>query len=146
MNNEIAAALPVPAARTSLARHARTGARVLLGLCFFVFGLDGFLHFVPQPAEPPSQGAMELGVAMMKSGYLFQLVKGTEVLCGALLLANRFVPLALVILAPVVVNIVAFNVFLAPMGIPMVAVILAIHVYLAWTHRDAYRPLLVARA
>ena len=64
---------------------ATTAARILLGLVFFVFGLDGFLHFVPQPTTPPPEGAMALGIAFMKSGYLFQLIKGTEVLVGALL-------------------------------------------------------------
>src|SRR5262245_61920094 len=71
-------------------------ARILLGLVFFVCGLDGFLHFLPQPTEPPPEAAMSLAIALFKSGYLFQLIKGTEVVVGALLLANRFVPLALV--------------------------------------------------
>jgi hypothetical protein len=142
----IAAPVHAVPARASFARHLPTAARCLLGLAFFVFGLDGFLHFIPQPAEAPSEGAMALGLAMMKSGYLFQLVKGTEVVAGVLLLANRFVPLALTILAPVIVNIVAFNLFLAPAGVPIVAVILALEVYLAWSYRDLFRPMLAARA
>lgn len=138
-----AAAPPAPRAT---ARWGVVVARVLLGLLFFVFGLEGFFHFMPQPAPdsiPP--GAAALGGAMAASGYLFQLVKGTEVAVGALLLANRFVPLALTILAPVVVNILAFHVFLAPAGIGPGLVALGLGVFLAWSYRDAYRPLLRAR-
>ena len=122
-------------------------ARVLLGLMFFVFGLNGFLFFIPQP--PPDQmpaALVEFSTAMMKTGFLFQLVKGTEVVMGLLLLLNRFVPLALVILAPVIVNIVAVHVFLAPSGTIMAVVILALELYLAWAYRSAFRPLLAARS
>jgi uncharacterized membrane protein YphA (DoxX/SURF4 family) len=130
----------------AIARHGATGARVLLGLVFFAFGLDGFLHFVPQPdpsTMPP--GSVALASAFMASGYMFPLIKGTEVIVGALLLANRFVPMALVLLAPVIVNIVLFHAFLAPAGIAMAIVLVALQLFLAWTHRGAYRPLLTAR-
>lgn len=128
----------------SLLSWAPTVARLLLGLVFLVFGLDGFLHFVPQPTTPPPAGAMELGIAMLKSGYLFQLIKGTEVVVGAMLLANRFVPLALALIAPVVVNIVAFHAFLAPEGLTIAVGVLALEVYLAWSYRAVYRPMLRA--
>jgi hypothetical protein len=141
----VAPALPTVTAPRSIARHAATGARVLLGLVFFVFGLDGFLHFVPQPTEPPSEGAMALAVAMLRSGYMFPLIKGTEVAVGALLLANRFVPLALVVIAPVIVNIFAFHAFLAPSGVVLASVLVALEIALAWAHRSAFRPLLTAR-
>lgn len=121
-------------------------ARVLLGLMFFVFGLNGFLNFIPPPKEGIPEGAMALSVAMMKTGYLLQFVKGTEVLCGLLLLLNRFVPLALVVLMPIILNILAFHAFLAPSGVPMAIVILALALYLAWAYRAAYRPILAAKA
>lgn len=127
-------------------KHLPTIARVLLGLMFFVFGLNGFLNFIPPPKDGIPEGAMALSIAMMKSGYLMQLVKGTEVVVGLLLLVNRFVPLALVVLAPVIVNIVAFHVFLAPTGLVMTGVIVALHLYLAWTYRHVYRPMLASRA
>jgi hypothetical protein len=141
----VAPAVSTVTAPRSIGRHAATGARVLLGLVFFVFGLDGFLHFVPQPTEPPSEGAMALAVAMMRTGYMFPLIKGTEVAVGALLLANRFVPLALVVIAPVIVNIFAFHAFLAPSGVVLASVLVALEIALAWAHRSAYRPLLTAR-
>lgn len=131
---------PVPM-KTIATRIATLLSRVLLGLVFFVFGLDGFFHFVPQPTSGIPAGAMAFGGALMSTGYMFPLIKGTEVLVGAMLLANRFVPLALVILAPVVVNIVAFHFFLAPAGLALPIVIAIVQSYLAWTHRAAYKPL-----
>jgi uncharacterized membrane protein YphA (DoxX/SURF4 family) len=121
-------------------------ARIVLGLAFFVFGLNGFINFIPPPPDAIPKAAMDFSMAMINTGYLLQLVKGTEVLVGALLLMNRFVPLALVIIAPVIVNIVAFHAFLAPSGmvIPIVLVVAAL--YLAWVHRHAFKPLLQARS
>jgi hypothetical protein len=139
------ATLPLQTAPRSIARHAVTAARVLLGLVFFVCGLDGFLHFLPQPTQPPSEGAMGFAVALIKSGYMFPLIKGTEVAVGALLLANRFVPLALVVIAPVIVNIFAFHAFLAPSGLALAGALVALEIALAVAHRSAYRPLLAAR-
>src|ERR1041384_1295457 len=114
MTIQALAATTTPVTTRSIARYAVPCARFLLGLVFFVSGLDGFLHFLPQPSEPPSEAAMSFAVALMKSGYMFPLIKGVELVVGALLLANRLVPLALVLLAPVLVNIVAFHAFLAP--------------------------------
>lgn len=121
-----------------------TAAHILLGLVFFVFGLNFFLHFLPEPQITGQAGAFFGG--MMASGYLLQLVHATEVVAGAALLARRFVPLALTVLAPIVVNIVAFHAFLMPpatMGVPLV--VLALEVFLAWTYRSAFRSMLRAR-
>ena len=140
---------PVAAQASKPLRVARVllhVARILLGAVFFVFGLDGFLHFIPAPTAPIPEGALAFGMAMMKTGYLFQLIKGTELLAGALLLANRFVPLALVLLAPVLVNIVAFHAFLAPSGLAIPIVLVGLEIYLAWRYRGAYRAMLAARA
>jgi uncharacterized membrane protein YphA (DoxX/SURF4 family) len=142
----ISPALTVSTSPRSIARYIAPTARILMGLVFFVCGLDGFLHFLPQPTEPPSEGAMSLAIALMKSGYLFPLIKGTEVTVGALLLANRLVPLALVLIAPVIVNIFAFHAFLAPSGLVLASVLVALELGLAWTHRSAYRPLFASRA
>lgn len=128
-------------------RWAQSVSRILLGLAFFVFGADGFLHFIPAPAPssiPPA--ALSFGSALAASGYLFQLIKGTEVVVGALLLLNRCVPLALVMLAPVTVNIVLFHLFLAPDGTGLALVITALHLFLAWTYRDAFVSLFRAPA
>jgi hypothetical protein len=143
----LAASIPeAPRWTRSIGRYAGTGARVLLGLVFFTFGLDGFLHFVPQPDPstlPP--GCVAFAGALMATGYMFPLIKGTEVIVGALLLANRFVPLALALLAPVMANIVLFHAFLAPSGVALPIMLVALQLFLAWTHRRAYGPMLVAR-
>jgi uncharacterized membrane protein YphA (DoxX/SURF4 family) len=140
-----AVAPTAPTARRSITRYIAPTARILLGLVFFLSGLDGFLHFIPQPTELPPEGAMSLGMALMKSGYMFPLIKGTEVIAGLLLLSNRWVPLALTLLAPVLVNILAFHLFLAPAGLAIPGVFLAAELYLAWSYRDAYAPMLRAR-
>lgn len=125
-------------------RHAPTAARVLLGLIFFVFGLNGFLNFMPVPPPPPAGGAF-LG-ALAATGYMFPLIKGTEVVAGALLLGNRFVPLALTLLAPVIVNIVAYHLVLAPGNYPMLVALLGLEVFLAWSYRQNFRGVLTAKA
>jgi hypothetical protein len=118
--------------------------RVLMGLIFAFFGLNGFLNFLPQMAMP--EPAINFLGAMVKTGYLIQLTMGTQLIVGLLLLTNRFVPLALALIAPVVVNIVAFHIFLAPSGLPLALVVLVLEVYLAWAYRNAFRPMLAMRA
>ncbi len=117
--------------------------RTILGLIFFVFGLNGFLHFLPTP--PLEGGAAQLMGAFAASGYMFPLIKGTEVLAGLALLSNRFTALALVALAPITVNILAFHLALAPAGMGLTALVLGLHLGSAWQLRNVYRPLLRAQ-
>lgn len=123
---------------------AKTAVRLALGAIFTVFGLNGFLHFLPMPA-PSGLAAVFMG-GLGATGYFFPLLKGTEVIAGLLLLSNRFVPLALTVLAPIVVNIVAFHAFLAPSGLPLPLVVVALGVYLAYTERAVFAPVLRARS
>jgi len=88
--------------------------RFLLGLIFLVFGLNGFLHFISMP--PPSGVAGQFLGAMFGSNYLL-VVSGLQVISGALLLINRYVPLALTILGPIIVNILLFHCLMNPAGI-----------------------------
>jgi hypothetical protein len=126
----------------SISRLAPSASRILLGLIFFVFGLNGFLQFIPQPPMPERVGAF-FG-ALAATGYMFPLIKGVEVIAGALLLSNRFVPLALAILAPNVVNIVLFHAVLAPGGLLIALFVLALELFTAWSYRDAYASMLRA--
>jgi putative oxidoreductase len=119
-------------------------ARLVLGLIFLVFGLNGFFHFLPQP--PMSGPPADFFGALLATGYLFPLLKGTEVIAGALLLSGRLVPLALTVLAPIVVNIVGFHLFLAPSGLPLALLVVALGVFLAWSYRSAYSGVLNANA
>jgi len=95
-------------------------ARILLGLVFLVFGLNGFLNFL-------SMGPMPTGLAGQFMGALFLshyywVVAVLQIAGGLLLLANRFVPLALVLLGPVTVNIICYHVFLHHSGAGLAAV------------------------
>lgn len=106
-------------------------ARILLGLIFFVFGLNGFLNFIPVPPNlPEKQQAFMNG--LMATGYFFPFLKGTEVACGFLLLTGAFVPLALVVLAPIILNILLVHIFMSPEGLPMALVICALEIYLSF--------------
>ena len=105
-------------------------ARVLLGLIFFVFGLNGFFHFIPMQPMPDAAGTYFAGLSA--SGYSLPLLAGTQTICGALLLIGAFVPLAIVALAPVIINIFLFHVFLAPSGLPIAIVVGALEIYLAF--------------
>src|SRR5438874_728471 len=87
-------------------------ARVLVGLPFFVFGLDHFLHFLSMPAAPDfPDNAMKYVAALQGTGYM-DVIKVLEVAGGALLLSGRFVPLGITLLTPVAVNILLFEIFL----------------------------------
>jgi hypothetical protein len=98
--------------------------RFLLGLIFTVFGLNGFLHFIPMP--PPSGVAGQFLGAMFVSKYLL-VVSGFQVISGVLLLVNRYVPLALTILGPIIVNILLFHGLMNPAGVG-----LAVFVSILW--------------
>ena len=123
-------------------KTAATIARYLAGLIFLVFGLNGFLHFIPFP--PPSGVAGQFMGALFASHYV-TFIFALQILAAVLLLANRFVPLALAILAPVIVNILAFHALMAPAGLP-----LALFVAILWTLifvdvRTAFVPLFQPR-
>lgn len=117
-------------------------ARILLGLAFVVFGLDFFLHFMPHPAM--SADAMAFSGALF-AGKVFSVTKSVEVVAGLALLGNRFVPLALTLLAPIEIGILIFHVVYAPSGLPLIVVLIALTVYLAWSYRSAFAPMLRAR-
>jgi uncharacterized membrane protein YphA (DoxX/SURF4 family) len=139
--------MPITNARSTnvAVRYLPAVVRILLGLAYLVFGLNGFLNFIPQPTTPMPEGAVAFATALMKSGYMMQLIAVTHLVVGALLLSNRFVPLALALIAPFTVNSILFHLFLEPSGRPMAAIFLALELYLVWVYRDAYRALLTAR-
>ena len=117
-------------------------ARLLLGLIFTVFGLNGFFSFIPVP-EPTPAGGEFLG-ALVKSGYLMTLIKSLEVVGGLLLLAGRYVPLTLTVLAPITINIVLYHVFLDPgaEGMAMPVLMIVLHLFLAYCYRNSFQEVL----
>lgn len=118
--------------------------RTVFGLGFTIFGLNGFFHFLPLP--PPEGEAAKFIDALVGSGYFYQFLKGTELVCGLLLLSGYFVPLALVVLAPVLLNIVLFHLFLDPAGLPTGIILTAIEVYLAWAYGGSFKGVLTVKA
>jgi putative oxidoreductase len=121
-----------------------TVARYLLGLAFVVFSLNYFVPFLPQPSTPPPAEAGAFLAAFVGSHFL-ALVKAIELACGLLLLANRLVPLALTLLAPILVGITAFHVLLEPSGLPIPVVLVGLELVLAWAYRAAFAPMLRVR-
>ena len=116
--------------------------RLLLGLMFLVFGLNGFLNFIPAPS--PSGTAGQFLGAMFVSHYVV-VVFALQIIAGVLLLANRFVVAALTILAPLLVNIVLFHAFMAPAGFAPAVIAIALWSILIARERAAFRPLLATK-
>jgi uncharacterized membrane protein YphA (DoxX/SURF4 family) len=108
-------------------------ARLLLGLIFVVFGLNGFLHFIPMP--PPAGVAGQFFGAIFASHY-WVVIFGLQVIGGLLLLINRFVALALVLLAPVIVNIFFFHALMASAGLPLAIVVVILWAIVALRNKQ----------
>jgi uncharacterized membrane protein YphA (DoxX/SURF4 family) len=121
---------------------ASTIARVLLGLIFATFGSNGFLNFIHMP--PPTGLAGQFLGVLFVTHYLV-LVFLLQLLACALLLANRFVPLALALLAPVIVNILLFHCLMAPEGLPLACATVLLWAIVFYTKRSAFAGLFAAR-
>ena len=119
-------------------------ARYLLGLILLVFGLNKFINFMPAPELPPD--ATTFFGALMNSGYLMYVVGLVEVVVGLLLVVNKYVPLALILYAPITLNIILFHLFLAPAAILFGVIVLILHVFLFYAYRAKYLPLLADSA
>lgn len=138
------AALEKPESR-GLTRFLPATGRILLGLPMVIFGLNGFFNFIPPPAEPLAPGAEAFSLALIATGYMMPLIGATQLISGVLLVLNRFVPLALVLLAPFFVNSIAFHAVLERTGLVPALVFFALELALAWHYRRAYAPLFIAR-
>jgi putative oxidoreductase len=128
---------------STIVQKLPTVTRIAMALAFTVFGANQLLNFLPQP--PLSGPPAEFFGALFATGYMLPLIALTQIVAGVMLLSGRFVPIALTLLAPVLVNILAFHVFLAQGGYALPALLLAAELYLAWTYRDAFAPMLQAR-
>lgn len=121
-----------------------TLSRWLLGFVFIAAAVNHFPQFIKDPPMPPA--AVALHRALTASGYIFQIVVAVEVIAGGLLLLGVLVPFALILLAPVIVNIFCFHLFLAPGGLPVAIVLAALEIIVTWHYREAFAPLFEARA
>ena len=118
-------------------------ARILLGLIFLFFGLNIFFHFLPAVELPGMAGAYIH--ALVQSHYIF-VIAAVQVVAGALLLVNRFVPLALALLAPLLVNILTFHIAMQPSGLPPGVFCTILWIILGWRYRAFFAPLLTRKA
>jgi putative oxidoreductase len=118
-------------------------ARILLGLVFVIFGLNGFLNFIKGPL--PSGVAGQFLGALMQSHFVF-VISAVELAGGALLLANRYVPLALVLLGPVIVNIFFYHLLMDRSGLIIAIVVIILWGLIALRHRQYFSGLFVQRA
>jgi uncharacterized membrane protein YphA (DoxX/SURF4 family) len=118
-------------------------ARILLALAFVVFGLNGFLHFIPAPPPPGVAGQFEAALA---ATHYFHFVYAIQLISGILFLVNRFVPLALTLIAPVIVNILLFHIFMAPASIGPGALTAVCWFILFARHRTAFAGIFEARS
>ena len=113
--------------------------RTLMGL-LFLFSSITYLFKLITPPEPT--GAMKVfSAGLQASVYLLPTVKVVELLCGAAFLLGRFVPLAAVLIAPIIVNIVLVHAFLGPEGLPLALLLVLANAFLAYSYRDRYKPL-----
>ncbi len=118
-------------------------ARILLGLTFLVFGLNGFLYFIPAPPLTGAAGAFS--GALLASHYSI-LVFGVQVIAGVLLLTNQFVPLASALLAPVIANILVFHITMLPSGLPPALFVTLLWIIVALQLRAHFAPLFARKA
>lgn len=114
---------------------ASTIARYLLAIIFVVFGLNGFLHFIPMPMPPGVAGQFFTALAV---SHYFAVVFLLEFLAGLLLATGRYVPLALATLAPIVINIVCYHAFMQPSGLPMALIVSVLWLLAAVNVRSAF--------
>jgi putative oxidoreductase len=124
-------------------RIASTIARILLGLMFTVFGLNGFLHFIP---APPVEGPILQFMTVLFETHFYVLIFGVQLIGGVLLLINQYVPLALVALAAVLANIFTFHITMQPAGIGPGIVALILWILTAIPVRANLLPLLQRKA
>jgi uncharacterized membrane protein YphA (DoxX/SURF4 family) len=118
-------------------------ARILLGVVFFVFGLNGFLNFIPMGPLPTGL-AGQFVTSLMQSHYVL-FVSALQVIGGALLLINRYVPLGLTILAPVIVNILLFHILMNHTGLGLAIVVAILWCIVAYRERQYFSGLFVQK-
>ena len=123
-------------------RTAYVIARYVAGVIFLVFGLNGYLNFIPPP--PPGGIAGQFMGALYASHYLW-VIFAFQVIAGVLLLVNRYVPLAVAVLAPVIVNILSFHALMAPSGFPLALVVSVLWALIFVSARPAFAGLFQSR-
>jgi uncharacterized membrane protein YphA (DoxX/SURF4 family) len=121
-----------------------TTARIVFGLAFLIFGLNGFFNFMPTPAPSAQMG--ELLGAFAKTGYFFPMIKSIETICALLILSNFLVPLAVVLIAPILVGITSIHIFLNPQDLPLMILLHLLHALLIWGYWNYFKSIFIKKA
>jgi len=124
-----------------MGKNLVNAARVILGIIFLVFGLNAFLNFLPMPSMGMKAKALMMSLS---SAHILEVKSIIEIVAGFLLISNKFVALALTILAPIVVNIILVHMFLAPEGLPIAIIVAGLEGFLLFTYWDNFKRLLEA--
>jgi hypothetical protein len=119
----------------------------LLGLVFVVFGLNFFLHFIAIPPLPEGSPAAAFMGAAYTTGFL-TFVKVLEILGGILVAIPKTRGLGLLVLGPIIVNILAFHIFIVGGGLfdPAIVIVTVLAAFLLWSERDAFCKLAIKQA
>ncbi len=120
-------------------KKAAVAARLIFGFLWVVFGLNFFFHFLPQP--PPPEAGLKFLSGLMAAPYFFVLLKVTEIAVGVMLLANIAVPLALVLISPIVIQILLYHTVLDPSGAPIALLITVLNLFLGIAYWQNFKPL-----
>ena len=119
---------------------ATISVRVLMGLVFLFASITYFFKLI---TPPEATGDLKtFGDGLDAAVYIMPTVKVVELLCGLAFVSGRFVPLATVLIAPIIINIVLVHAFLAPSGLPLAGFLVAANCFVAFRNRDAYKGLL----
>jgi uncharacterized membrane protein YphA (DoxX/SURF4 family) len=117
--------------------------RILMGLLFLFASISVLFNLIEQPEL--SGNAKVFMDGMIATGYLMPLVKITELVCGLAFVTGFFVPLASVVIAPVIVNIFLYHVYVDTAGLPIAALLVLANIFVAYAHKDKFQPLLSAK-
>ncbi|SDP43015.1 DoxX family membrane protein [Lentzea jiangxiensis] len=127
---------------TKISKYINVVVRMAFGALFAFSGFAGLFGIGSQSMEGMSVEAVSFATALGESGFIMPITKVVELVAGIMLLTNRFVPLALALLAPLVVGIFGFHLLLEPSGALIAVVLAVVEIYLAWIYRHAFVPML----
>jgi putative oxidoreductase len=119
--------------------------RTLMGLLFIFASIVVLFNLFPPPAEFPSEMARKFNEGIMATPYFMKLLKVTELLCGIAFITGRYVPLATVVIAPIIINIFLYHTFVDLSGLPVAIFLVLANVFVAYYYRDHYKGLLAAK-
>lgn len=117
--------------------------RTLMGLLFLFASIVVLFNLVPQPEQTGNVKVFMDG--LMASGYLMTLIKLTELVCGVAFVLGRFVPLASIVIAPIIINIFLFHLFVDPSGLAVALFLVLANSFIAYCHWEKFKPILTSK-